>query len=466
MNESKQIRVRIAPSPTGYPHIGTIYQALFNYAYAKKNKGKFLVRIEDTDRSRFVEGAEEVIFSSIDWAGLTEDESPRFDGGVGPYRQSERLEIYHKYVQELLDRDKAYFAYYKKTDAGVKKDYSHKPSLEVQVESQIPTPAPPSSVAEMPENGDWIVRMRVPKDTTITFRDEIRGDITFESKQVTEQVLLKSDKFPTYHLAVVVDDHLMGITHVVRGEEWISSTPKHVLLYEYFGWEKPLFFHTPDLRNPDKSKLSKRQGHTNVNWYREEGYLPEAMVNYLALLGWTHPEEKEVFSLAEFIEKFDLKDIRAVGPVFDLPKFTWMSQQYMMNLQAEELKLRLKKHFSWLSDSDDELMDKLLPLLQTRMEKFNDYKTLAGHFHTDPEITPRTDQEKDIVADLLEGLSNVAAWNKDEIFPVFKSVMQKHTIRMPVLYYLLTGNERGLPLPESIEILGKEKTLDRLQKLV
>jgi glutamyl-tRNA synthetase len=329
MEQKKEVRVRIAPSPTGYPHIGTIYQALFNFAYAKNREGKFLVRIEDTDRSRFVEGAEEVIFSSIDWARLPEDESPRHDGGVGPYRQSERLEIYHQYVQELLDKDKAYFAYYKKADAGGKKDYTAKQEVVMETTE---SPLPPASVADMPENGDWIVRMRVPKDVTITFRDEIRGDITFESKQVTEQVLLKSDKFPTYHLAVVVDDHLMNITHVVRGEEWISSTPKHILLYEYFGWEKPLFFHTPDLRNPDKSKLSKRQGHTNVNWYREEGFLPEAMVNYLALLGWTHPEEKEIFSLSEFIAKFDLKDIRAVGPVFDLPKLTWMNQQYIMSM--------------------------------------------------------------------------------------------------------------------------------------
>lgn len=465
MNETKEVRVRIAPSPTGYPHIGTLYQALFNYAYAKKHGGKFLVRIEDTDRSRFVEGAEDVIFSSIDWAGLTEDESPRNDKGYGPYRQSERLSIYHKYVQELLDQDKAFFAYYPKAEAGVKKDYSQDRSAN-GVSTTLDRPNPPASVADMPENGDWIIRMRVPQDTSITFRDEIRGDITFESKQVTEQVLLKSDKYPTYHLAVVVDDHLMGITHVVRGEEWISSTPKHVLLYDYFGWEKPLFFHTPDLRNPDKSKLSKRQGHTNVNWYREEGYLPEAMVNYLALLGWTHPEEKEIFTLSEFIEKFDLKDIRAVGPVFDLAKFTWMSQHYIMNLSANDLKTRLKNHLPWLNDTDDTIMDTVLPLVQTRMEKLKDYETLAKHFYTEPHILPRDEKEKEIAKDLRDGLSNVVTWHKDEIFPVFKTVMQKHTIRMPVLYYLLTGSERGLPLPESIEILGKEKTLQRLSKLL
>lgn len=462
MENTKEVRVRIAPSPTGYPHIGTIYQALFNYAYAKKHGGKFLVRIEDTDRSRFVKGAEDVIFSSMDWANLTEDESPRHNGGVGPYRQSERLEMYHKYVQELLDRDKAYFAYYRKADAGVKKDYTQKQVVMETTE----TPAPPSSVADMPENGDWIIRMRVPKETQITFRDEIRGDITFDSNQVTEQVLLKSDKFPTYHLAVVVDDHLMGITHVVRGEEWISSTPKHVLLYEYFGWEKPLFFHTPDLRNPDKSKLSKRQGHTNVIWYREEGYLPEAMDNYLALLGWTHPEEKEIFSLQEFVEKFDLKDIRAVGPVFDLTKLTWMNQQYIMNLPVEELKKRLKEHISWLNNADESLLDRLLPLLQTRLEKLNDFESLAGHFYTEPEIVIREEKEKEIVKDLREELEKLSNWNKDKIFPVFKSVMQKHTIRMPVLYYLLTGAERGLPLPESVEILGKEKTLSRLQNML
>ena len=336
------VRTRIAPSPTGYPHIGTIYQALFNFAFAKKNDGKFLIRIEDTDRTRFVEGAEEVIFAAIDWFSLTENESPRKGGEFGPYRQSERLEIYHKYAQELLDKDKAYFAYYPKTDAGQKKDYTQK----VSVQKRETIEEPPKTIIEMIERGDWILRLRVPKDKNIIVHDAIRGEITFTPEQVSEQVLIKSDGFPTYHLAAIVDDHLMGVTHVVRGEEWISSAPKHVLLYEYFGWKIPLLYHTPLLRNPDKSKLSKRHGHTDVRWYQEEGYLPEAILNFLALMGWTHPDEKEIFSLEEFIDVFDLKDIRQVGPIFDLTKLTWMNGEYIRALSIDELANVIKDYYA------------------------------------------------------------------------------------------------------------------------
>ncbi|MBA3724518.1 MAG: glutamate--tRNA ligase, partial [Candidatus Levybacteria bacterium] len=263
------VRTRIAPSPTGYPHIGTIYQALFNYAFAHKHNGQFLVRIEDTDRARFVKGAEEVILDALDWFGLSEDESVRKVGKFGPYRQSERLAIYHKYAQELVDRDLAYFAYYLKADAGQKKDYTHNPSTDSEKKIAETSETPPKTIEEMITRGDWILRMRVDKSREVVVHDEIRGEITFAPEQVTEQVILKSDGYPTYHLAAVVDDHEMGITHIVRGEEWISSAPKHVLLYQYFGWEVPLFFHTPLLRNPDKSKLSKRHGHTDVRWYQE-----------------------------------------------------------------------------------------------------------------------------------------------------------------------------------------------------
>ena len=312
-------------------------------------------------------------------------------------------------------------------------------------------------------SGDWIIRMRVP-DKPITFTDEIRGEITFESNQITDQVLLKSDGFPTYHLAVVVDDHLMEITHVIRAEEWISSTPKHVLLYEYFGWEKPKFFHTPDLRNPDKSKLSKRHGHTNVNWYRDEGYLPQALLNFLALQGWTHPQEKEIFSLQEFIQVFDLKDVRAVGPIFDLTKLTWMNQQYIQNLPPKELEKRLRQYYPNLKENM--FIDQLIPLVQTRMNTLNDFKTLTTHFFEEPEINLRNEQEIAITKEIFNKLKNISPWNKENIFQVFKSIMTEHTIRMPMFYYILTGEEKGLPLPESIEILGKERTLARLKRII
>ncbi len=460
------VRTRIAPSPTGYPHIGTIYQALFNFAFAKKNDGKFLIRIEDTDRTRFVEGAEEVIFAAIDWFSLTENESPRKGGEFGPYRQSERLEIYHKYAQELLDKDKAYFAYYPKTDAGQKKDYTQK----VSVQKRETIEEPPKTIIEMIERGDWILRLRVPKDKNIIVHDAIRGEITFTPEQVSEQVLIKSDGFPTYHLAAIVDDHLMGVTHVVRGEEWISSAPKHVLLYEYFGWKIPLLYHTPLLRNPDKSKLSKRHGHTDVRWYQEEGYLPEAILNFLALMGWTHPDEKEIFSLEEFIDVFDLKDIRQVGPIFDLTKLTWMNGEYIRALSIDELASVIKDYYANTAVSfaslDEEKFKKIVVLAQSRIDTLKQFEPLIKHFFPESPFYASSEEDKAIEKSLQEEFKNVSEWKAEAILEVLRTVLKRHSIRMPVLYTIITGQERGLPLPESLEILGKEEVLSRLQKIV
>lgn len=462
------VRTRIAPSPTGYPHIGTIYQALFNFAFAKRNDGKFLIRIEDTDRTRFVEGAEEVIFAAIDWFDLTENESSRKGGQHGPYRQSERLEIYHKYAQELLDKDKAYFAYYPKIDAGQKKDYSEKAAAPSQDITE-PTEEPPKTIDEMIKRGEWILRMRVPKDKDIVVHDTVRGEIVFTSEQVSEQVLIKSDGFPTYHLAAVVDDHLMGVTHIVRGEEWISSAPKHVLLYQYFGWEMPFLCHTPLLRNPDKSKLSKRHGHTDVRWYQEEGYLPRAILNFLGLMGWTHPDGKEVFSLEEFITLFDLKDIRAVGPIFDLTKLTWMNGEYIRAMSISELITVLKKYYMdseekiSFTEIDEKIFHAVAALSQSRIGTLKEFYPLMKHFLPDSQFVVST-TDREIAQSLLSEFEQLKKWNKDTILEVLRTVLKRHSIRMPVLYTIVTGQERGLPLPESLEILGKDTVLSKLKK--
>lgn len=457
------IRTRIAPSPTGYPHIGTIYQALFNYAFAKKNQGEFVVRIEDTDRSRFVEGSEEVIFASLDWFGLIENESVRKNGDYGPYRQSERLSIYHKYAQELVDKGHAYFAYYAKEEAGKKKDYTQK-EVAPQKEAVIPQ-NPPKTVTEMLERGDWILRMKVPQGEKIVVKDEIRGEISFESNQVTEQVLLKSDGFPTYHLAVVVDDHLMEISHIVRAEEWLSSLPKHVLLYRYFGWEMSPVYHTVTLRNPDKSKLSKRHGHTNVLWFQEEGYLPEAILNYLALLGWSHPEEKEIFSLEEFIKLFDLKDIRPIAPIFDVNKLTWMNQQYLQMKSDEDLQAAIIAYNEKAKDLPEETLRSVMPLLKSRMNTLKDFAELTEVFFVNPSFEA-SDEEKQIAKELSPKLEALSSWEKTEIFEQMKTVMTAHGVRMKVFYRLFTGKERGLPLPDILEILGKEKALALLNQSI
>ena len=333
------VRVRIAPSPTGSPHIGTMYQALFNYSWAKKNNGRFFVRIEDTDRERFVEGAEEEIFNTLDWIGMPEDESPRRDGGYGPYRQSERLDIYKKYAEELLEKGGAY------------KCFCSKERLETLRSAQTQAKQPimydrkcrSLSQGELKENEGklYVLRLKVPEEGKLIVRDEIRGNIEFDPFLIEDSVLIKSDGFPTYHFAVVADDHLMKVTHVIRGEEWLSSYPKHVMLYDFFGWEKPYFYHTPNLRNPDKSKLSKRHGHASVNWYRQQGFLPEAILNFLALMGWSHPQEKEEFDLLEFISLFDPKDLKPVGPIFDITKLEWLNGVYVRKLSSEDLRQRL-----------------------------------------------------------------------------------------------------------------------------
>ncbi|HUD44616.1 MAG TPA: glutamate--tRNA ligase [Patescibacteria group bacterium] len=456
-------RLRIAPSPTGYPHIGTIYQALFNYAFAKKHDGSFVVRIEDTDRTRFVEDAEAVIFKALDWFGLTEDESPRKKGEFSPYRQSERLDIYHKYAQELIDKGKAYFAYYPRVEAGVKKDYSAVPQESVE---PVNVPEAPKSVAKMLKTKDWVLRMKVPQEGVITVKDEIRGEIVFDVKQVTEQILLKSDGFPTYHLAVVVDDHLMQISHIVRAEEWISSLPKHKLLYEYFGWQMPPIYHTATLRNPDKSKLSKRQGHTNVNWFKEEGFLAEAVLNYLGLLGWSHPEGKEIFSLQEFINLFDLKDIRPIAPIFDLTKMKWVNGEYIRKMSIEELEKRLIQFDKRNEDNfAAKVFHQLVIFAQSRMETLKDFTSLAQHFVSG--FTPEALKEYTEIAQKLNSeLQKIDDWNSEDIMSSLREILLQYKVKMPVLYTIFTGQPKGLPLPESLVILGKEETLKRLAAYV
>lgn len=462
-NTKQVVRTRLAASPTGYPHIGTVYQALFNYAFAKKNNGKFIVRTEDTDRNRLVEGSENVIFESLEWFGLGEDESSRKDGDYKPYRQSERIKIYHKHAEELIQNGHAFYSFFPKQDAGQKKVYTRKDDKSILYETEE---KPPESIGEMIERGDWVIRLKVPKGQKITFRDEIRGEITFDTSEVTEQVLIKSDGFPTYHLAVVVDDHLMEISHILRAEEWLSSTPKHILLYQYFNWEIPPIFHTAILRNPDKSKLSKRHGHTNVIWFREEGFLPEAILNFLALLGWTHPEEKEIFSLNEFIKLFDLKDIRPVAPIFDLVKLRWMNQQYIQSSTDEDLKKRIKSYSLKAMQLADDKLDALIPLLKSRMEVLSDFDKLTGVFFDEFKNAEFDEDEKSLARETKSSFQEIENWQHEAIFKAIKKNMTSFNIRMSVFYKLLTGAERGLPLPETLEILGQIKTLKRLEEVI
>lgn len=466
---AQAVRTRIGPSPTGFPHIGTIYQTLLDFSYAKKNKGKFILRIEDTDRERFVEDAEKKMYEALDWTGLIEDESPRKDGPFGPYKQSERLNIYKKYAQQLIDEGKAYFCFCSKERLEQVRKKLQEEKKPIIYDKHCRNLSKEEVAEKLAKKEGFVVRMKIPENKKIIVRDEIRGDIEFESNLIDDQVILKSDGYPTYHLAVVIDDHLMEITHLVRAEEWLSSTPKHFILYEYFGWNRPLFFHTPTLRNPDKSKLSKRHSHTNIEWYKENGFLPEAILNFLALMGWSHPDEKEIFPLKEFINLFELKDLKPVGPIFDLQKLEWMNGVWIRSLTLEDLKKRIVEFYSKDKTiinviKNQPSIDAIIELAQTRIKTLAEFKDSV----LDPiygEAKNLTSQEQEIGNDLRIKLQLIEDkdWKEDKIFSVFKGVMNEKNVKMPILYKIFTGQEKGLPLPQVLEKIGKKETLKKLR---
>ncbi len=363
------VRTRIAPSPTGENlHIGNVYTALLNYVFAKKNKGQFIIRIEDTDRQRLVPGSEDRILESLKWLGLKYDEGPDVGGPFGPYRQSERLPLYQKYAKELVEKKAAFYCFCTaeilekmKMDQSAKKEIPH-------YDGRCKKLTKEEVFKRLQGEEKYVIRLAVPDSGTTVFNDLVRGDISFENKLLDDQVLLKSDGYPTYHLGVVVDDYLMGITHVIRAEEWISSTPKHILIYKALNWDLPIFCHGPILRNHDKSKLSKRKNPVWTSWYKEQGFLPEAILNYLANMGWSMPPEalakggkpagREIFSLSEMMENFRLEDLKAVGPAFDITKLEWLNGEYIRKFQISNFKFmsfiiinihwrRLRKPFLW-----------------------------------------------------------------------------------------------------------------------
>ncbi len=409
------VRVRIAPSPTGIPHIGNTRTALFNYLFAKKYNGKFILRIEDTDQKRIVPGAQEAIYEILEWLGLKPDEI---------YIQSERLDLYKKYTQELVDKNLAYI------DEGA-------------------------------------IRFRMPKDGETSWRDGIgKKSILFENKNQEDFIILKSDGFPTYHLASVVDDHDMQISDVIRGDEWISSTPKHIQLYKAFGWKTPGFAHLPVILGPDKTKLSKRHGAASVLDYREMGYLREALINYMVLLGWSPSgaslKDIELFTLKELEDIFLLEDVNTASPIFDVKKLLWMNGVYIRQAQNAKLKAQILAQNSKLKNVDENLLDKLIPLAQTRMETLHDFYTLTSYFFEAPDEI-LTDSEKTIAKDLLAQFVSIKVWNEERILSAMKVVLTKNSIKMSVLYKIMTGQTAGLPLPQSLAILGKDETIKRLQ---
>ena len=338
------VRVRFAPSPTGFLHVGGLRTALYNYLFAKNRNGQFVLRIEDTDQSRKVEGAVENLIATLDWAGIRFDEGPGRGGDCGPYVQSERLSIYREHAEKLVDQGNAYYCFCtpQRLEEVRKRQTAMKlaPSYDRHCRD-----LPASETQRKREAGEsCVIRMKVPVGGETTFDDIIRGKVTIANKVLDDQVIIKSDGFPTYHLAVVVDDHLMKISHVIRGEEWLSSTPKHVMLYGYFGWALPQFAHLPLLLNPDKSKLSKRQGDVAVEEYRAKGYLKEALVNFVAFLGWNPGDEREIFSLEDLVREFSLERVGKAGAVFNVEKLNWMNFQHLRQKPDAEVLAMLKEY--------------------------------------------------------------------------------------------------------------------------
>jgi len=501
------IRTRNAPSPTGYAHLGTIYQSMIDKAYAVRNNGAFILRIEDTDQNRFFEDAEATIMNGLDWFGLTPDESPIHGGNFGPYRQSERLNLYHKYAKELVDNGHAYYCFcsQERLQQIREKDQSEGKSPMYDKSCRNIDFAEAQKRFDAGEKA--VIRMKVPENQKIVVNDLVRGDIEFDSNVVDDQVILKSDGYPTYHLAVVVDDHLMEITHVLRGPEWITSFPKHKLLYDFFGWKMPIFVHTPVITNMhDGKKLSKRDGHTSVDWYRFKGYLPEAVFNFIALLGWSHPEEKEIFSWDEYVKVFDLKDLSAASPKFDLVKLEWMNGQYFQSLENENFIKRLlewltycstnefkgateyvsnwtktdyKRFFDFVSNLDEEKKILFAEITKPRIKKFEDLLPLNNFFidevNFDVDLLVQQKSKDKVFSHLkwfvsqfescdwtLKGLKEIELQTIERA----KELGWKTGEAFYPLRISLCGSKISPPLFESVFILGRQIVLDKLESSI
>jgi len=458
--EALAVKTRIAPSPTGVPHVGTAYVALFNWAFARQNKGKFLLRIEDTDRARFVPQAEGQILAALNWLGLNWDE--------GPIRQSERLPIYLEHAENLIKKDRAYYCFCSEARLEEVRQKAQKEGLSPRYD-RFCRKLDPKAAASRAEKEKFVIRLKVPEEGTTSFADLIRGEIHFENKVIDDQVLIKSDGYPTYHLAVVVDDHQMGVTHVLRGEEWISSTPKHILLYQAFGWDLPKFAHFPVLRETSRAKLSKRNGSVGILEFKEEGYLPEALLNFLALLGWSHPQGKEIFLLEEFVEKFDLRRISTTAPVFDREKLDWMNGEYIRKMKNEKLKIKIYEYLKEYRglEIDQDLLEKITPLVRERIKKLGEFEDLAGFFFHDvawnkEELAARGESAGSAAEKLREALGRFEKeddWTTKRLEEEMRGLAQEKGWKAPDLFMLLrvavTSQTVSPPLFECMEVLGK-----------
>ena len=469
------VRVRVAPSPTGDPHVGTAYQALFNYAFARRHGGQFILRIEDTDRERSRRESEVAILDSLGWLGLSWDEGPDVEGSSGPYRQSERLEIYQEHVATLLDRGLAYRDFSTREELAALRAAQRESKQQTNYDQRYRDLDPRESAQRATNGEEHTVRLLVPNDGECEWRDELRGTTSREWNLIDDQILLKSDGFPTYHLANVVDDHLMGITDVIRGEEWMNSVPKHLLLYQGFGWQPPRFHHLPLLRNNDRSKLSKRKNPTSINYYRRAGFLPEALVNFLGLMGVSQSEGEEKLGLDDLIERFDLSNISLGGPVFDTDKLRWLNARYIREEHDAGSLVKLLRDWAM----SDDALERIAPLAQPRLETLSDWGALTVHFFADDvqpgesELTLKGRESVEL-AEIFQlaiwRIEGFAALDAESARELLSGLATENALKLRDLtrpfYVAISGKPASTPLFETMEILGSDMVRNRLKRAI
>jgi glutamyl-tRNA synthetase len=468
------VRLRVAPSPTGDPHVGTAYMSLFNLAFARHAGGTFILRVEDTDRARFQADSEQQVYDTLHWLGLDWDEGPDIGGPHAPYRQSERLATYRPIADALLESGHAYLCWCTPERLAEMRDAQQKAKLPTGYDRMCLGKTRDERAALPGFSDSPVVRMLIPDDAPLAFVDLIRGEVN--APRPDDQVLMKTDGFPTYHLANVVDDHAMGITHVVRGEEWIASTPKHILLYDWMGWDRPAFAHMPLLRNADKSKISKRKNPAaRLSWFVEEGFLPEALRNFLGLMGYSLPDGQEIFSFEEMVATFDWARVNPVGPVFDVEKLRWLSGHYVRELDTADLAARIVAYMG-VSGAAADLVTRATPLVQERMSTLREASEMlqflvAGEtFEVDPEAADKQlgETARPVLEAALSALRELSSFGAADVEAALRSALVDGLVLKPKHAFgpvrvAVTGSTVSPPLFESIELLGRDTTLERLE---
>lgn len=471
-----KVRTRIAPSPTGDPHVGTAYMALFNLVFARHFGGDFILRIEDTDQERSRPEYEKNIYTALHWAGIDWDEGPDKGGEFAPYRQSERTEIYRKYCKKLLENGTAYKCFATAEELEEMREIAKKTGGKIGYDRRYRNLSP-EEVAQREAAGQvYTIRIKIPLTGECIYEDAIKGRIVVPWADVDDQILMKSDGYPTYHLANVVDDHLMQISHVIRGDEWMTSTPKHIYIYEAFGWTPPVFMHMPLLLGSDGKKLSKRKNPVSIFYFRDSGYLPEALLNFLSLMGYSMPDDKEIYSVEEFIERFDPKRIGVSGAFFDTQKLDWINQQYIINKIPENQLWEKLKEWTF----NDSFMVELTRLCHTRIKNFGEFMELCQFFFvnhiplSEESLCPpglKGDQVCFLLQALIWSMDEQENWKKEGIEKASHEIAETFGVNhkkvvVPILYTTITGKKHGPPLFASVGLLGKDRTRARILQAI